>query len=403
MAGSVISTNYVSLVTQNYLSKSYGALGKAIERLSSGYRINSAMDDAAGQAIAARFTAQINGLAQASQNANDGISIAQTTEGAVNETNNSVQRIRELVVQGLNGSNSQSDLQSLQDEIFQRLQEINRVSDQTQFNGVYVLKQGASLAVQVGYNDGEKITINLRELTAKTLGLQGFTLAGPQATTAAAAQADYDKAFGAIPSITVNDVKEGTANALAGRLGLANGSVKFDAVAQVDPTTGTWFARAVVTPANAAEVAALKARGFDGTATTAANYYIALNPKEAVITSAGTPPVGTATFTIDTTNMSLTRLNLAAMANPLQKLDLALQKISEVRSELGATMSRFESTVATLDNTVTNLSNARSRIQDTDYAVEVSNMTKAQILQQAGTSALAQANQVPQLVLALLR
>src|SRR6185312_11903569 len=135
----VINTNYLSLVAQGNLNKSQSALGTAIERLSSGLRINSAKDDAAGQAIANRFSANITGLTQASRNANDGISIAQTTEGSLNEINNNLQRIRELSVQAANGTNSPSDLKSIQDEITQRLDEINRVSDQTQFNGVKVL------------------------------------------------------------------------------------------------------------------------------------------------------------------------------------------------------------------------------------------------------------------------
>ncbi|CQD93314.1 Flagellar biosynthesis protein FliC [Salmonella enterica subsp. enterica serovar Typhimurium str. DT104] len=146
----VINTNSLSLLTQNNLNKSQSALGTAIERLSSGLRINSAKDDAAGQAIANRFTANIKGLTQASRNANDGISIAQTTEGALNEINNNLQRVRELAVQSANSTNSQSDLDSIQAEITQRLNEIDRVSGQTQFNGVKVLAQDNTLTIQVG-------------------------------------------------------------------------------------------------------------------------------------------------------------------------------------------------------------------------------------------------------------
>ena len=171
----VISTNYLSLVAQNNLNKSQSALGTAIERLSSGMRINSAKDDAAGQAIANRFTSNVRGLTQAARNANDGISLAQTTEGAVNEINNNLQRIRELTVQANNGSNSGSDLQSIQDEINQRIAEINRVSEQTDFNGVKVLAAGAEgLTIQVGANDNETITIDLQAINAQTLGLAGF-------------------------------------------------------------------------------------------------------------------------------------------------------------------------------------------------------------------------------------
>src|SRR5690625_512291 len=174
---SVISTNYLALVSQNNLTRSQSALGTAIERLSSGMRINSAKDDAAGQAIANRFTANIRGLTQAARNANDGISITQTTEGSLNEINENLQRIREQVVQALNGSNSDSDLSSIQNEIDERLGEIDRISKETQFNGKYVLgKDGEALNIQVGANDGEQITINLKQINAEVLGLENFSV-----------------------------------------------------------------------------------------------------------------------------------------------------------------------------------------------------------------------------------
>lgn len=174
----VINTNSLSLLTQNNLNKSQSSLSSAIERLSSGLRINSAKDDAAGQAIANRFTSNIKGLTQASRNANDGISIAQTTEGALNEINNNLQRVRELSVQATNGTNSDSDLKSIQDEIQQRLEEIDRVSNQTQFNGVKVLSQDNQMKIQVGANDGETITIDLQKIDVKSLGLDGFNVKG---------------------------------------------------------------------------------------------------------------------------------------------------------------------------------------------------------------------------------
>ncbi|AOI29751.1 flagellin [Citrobacter freundii] len=186
----VINTNSLSLLTQNNLNKSQSSLSSAIERLSSGLRINSAKDDAAGQAIANRFTSNIKGLTQASRNANDGISVAQTTEGALSEINNNLQRVRELAVQATNGTNSQSDLDSIQNEITQRLGEIDRVSGQTQFNGVKVLASDSSMKIQVGANDGETITIDLKEITSKTLGLTGFNVNGKGEVANKAATAD---------------------------------------------------------------------------------------------------------------------------------------------------------------------------------------------------------------------
>ncbi|EPA3229464.1 TPA: flagellin FliC, partial [Shigella boydii] len=174
----VINTNSLSLITQNNINKNQSALSSSIERLSSGLRINSAKDDAAGQAIANRFTSNIKGLTQAARNANDGISVAQTTEGALSEINNNLQRIRELTVQASTGTNSDSDLDSIQDEIKSRLDEIDRVSGQTQFNGVNALAKDGSMKIQVGANDGQTITIDLKKIDSDTLGLNGFNVNG---------------------------------------------------------------------------------------------------------------------------------------------------------------------------------------------------------------------------------
>jgi flagellin len=288
----VINTNLLSLTTQNNLNKSQSALGTAIERLSSGLRINSAKDDAAGQAISNRFTANIKGLTQASRNANDGISIAQTAEGSLNEINNNLQRIRELAVQAQNGTNSGSDIDSIQSEVNQRLDEINRVASQSQFNGIKILagsNSATTISIQVGSKDGEKIDITIS-------GNSGWNKYSATGTT----------------GVTT---------------GLASG-----------------------------ETRSIKAKGFDVLA-----------------------------------------------SNVLTSIDDALKAVDTQRSDLGAIQNRFDSTISNLNNTVTNLSAAQSRIQDADYATEVSNMSRAQILQQAGTSVLAQANQVPQSVLSLLR
>lgn len=282
----VINTNTMSLVTRNNLNKSQGVLGTAIERLSSGLRINSAKDDAAGQAIANRFSSQIRGLNQAARNANDGISIAQTAEGALSEINTNIQRIRELTVQALNDTNSISDRTSIKNEVDARVEEVQRIVDQTKFNGVQVFERDRDVNIQVGANDDQMISIKLRGITLD-------------------ASADD------------SDMK----------LGL-NG-----------------FGDAI--------------KGID--------------------TSADTD------------------------SGLLDKLDKALGKVDSLRSSLGAIQNRFESTVNNINNTSNNLSAARSRIEDADYAEEVSNMTRGQILQQAGNSVLAQANQVPQSVLSLLQ
>ncbi|KVX05368.1 flagellin [Alcaligenes faecalis] len=364
---SVINTNYLALVSQNNLSKSQGALGTAIERLSSGLRINSAKDDAAGQAIANRFTANIKGLTQAARNANDGISIAQTTEGALNEINNNLQRVRELTVQAANDSNSDSDLASIQAEITQRLEEIDRVSAQTQFNGVHVLADGIdTMKIQVGAHDGQTIDVNLKAINRESLGLTGFsvrtTIEAP--TTATIVDDDDQTPAG---TFTANVTKaDGTDYAIGDILGDETDGY------YVQDSDGS-YRQATVTVNTGAD-----GDGSDSTVT------LTVGAK--------------ATNIVDDPEDVLT-----AKANPLAALDDALATVDGLRSDLGAIQNRFQSTIANLNNTVNNLSAARSRIEDADYAVEVSNMTRAQILQQAGTSVLAQANQVPQTVLSLLR
>jgi len=374
----VINTNYLSLVAQNNLNKSQSTLGSAIERLSSGLRINSAKDDAAGQAIANRFTANVNGLTQAARNANDGISIAQTTEGALNEVNNNLQRIRQLSVQATNGTNSQTDLDSIQAEISQRLGEITRVSEQTQFNGVKVLAKDNTLTIQVGANDNETITINLEKIDAKSLGLEKLSLNGPQGTVAAAAASDV-AAFLSNPKAT----------------SLAASSVSVTGATDLGSTAPTSANVMKDSKGNLFLEVTATAGATRAGVTTGEKTYVALKSSDITVAANGTATVAA--------GKDASASSFAATTNPLAGIDKALSQVDSLRSDLGAIQNRFESTVANLNNTINNLSAARSRIEDADYATEVSNMTKAQILQQAGTSVLAQANQVPQTVLSLLR
>ena len=654
----VINTNSLSLLTQNNLNKSQSSLSSAIERLSSGLRINSAKDDAAGQAIANRFTANVKGLTQASRNANDGISIAQTTEGALSEINNNLQRVRELSVQATNGTNSQSDLDSIQNEITQRLSEIDRVSGQTQFNGVKVLASDSSMKIQVGANDGETITIDLKEITSSTLGLTGFNVNGKGEVANKAATADsltlagFDKGVpdkdGTITfkkdvdnaKATASDVMtsvkdkstlhfDGTGNGLgvaatdnkytydaasksysfsatgvsstnalnkfapnAGdsftanvKIGATTQDVKVSKDGTITSTDGkalfldakgnltqtsngqtkaaTWdnliantdttgldaygnpTASAVNTtikvgdttitsvggsaemhkanaysaayktayddayatkynadykttydaqisggadPADAEAAATAFATGTAKTAGDTAGVGAGTLAKNAMTTPSNATvdvsgakisatemakDISTGDFTVTDgegagvysvtagavkydsdgagtaatakdaftdiegklTNVAKETVNYYAHSNgavtnnsgskiylnesgklttesttkststsdPLKALDDALAKVDALRSDLGAVQNRFDSTITNLGNTVNNLTSARSRIEDADYATEVSNMSRAQILQQAGTSVLAQANQTTQNVLSLLR
>ena len=560
----VINTNSLSLLTQNNLNKSQSSLSSAIERLSSGLRINSAKDDAAGQAIANRFTANVKGLTQASRNANDGISIAQTTEGALSEINNNLQRVRELSVQATNGTNSQSDLDSIQNEITQRLSEIDRVSGQTQFNSVKVLASDSSMKIQVGANDGETITIDLKEITSSTLGLTGFNVNGKGSVANSAATGKDMIAAGFAASGTIatdgkitytkdidnkaasqadlfKNLKDGDSisNYTGTDTGLgvsattytydkASNSFKFttaaDSVASADalnylnPNAGD-TTKATVTIGTQSQVVTIDKAGAlkteDGkdlfidsvgnlTQTGSGTPVPATLDKLQVNANAGAPvavsiktengvvlstdggagkkfkvtdatisaekmqsvldkstskfdiALSGTTYNYDATatdkikqgantvqldkNGALTTAkkttetyyefengNISDGAgslaykdasgkisidsetksdkttDPLKALDKALAQVDALRSDLGAVQNRFDSTITNLGNTVNNLSSARSRIEDADYATEVSNMSRAQILQQAGTSVLAQANQTTQNVLSLLR
>ncbi|NLS53915.1 flagellin FliC [Hafnia alvei] len=418
----VINTNSLSLMAQNNLNKSQSSLGTAIERLSSGLRINSAKDDAAGQAISNRFTANIKGLTQASRNANDGISLAQTTEGALNEVNDNLQNIRRLTVQAQNGSNSDSDLQSIQDEITQRLSEINRISEQTDFNGVKVLSGTNKLTIQVGANDNETIDIDLQKIDATTLKLDTFSVAngvnvagvGAAATTtpkmgAPVVQADANAA----PK--VSDGKLYTTD--AGVKLVKSGTDYYDATVAADGKV-TWDST-TKTATVAGDLATAKETASVSVGTT--NIDLTNIPAGGTLKSytdakgvagyviEGTDAAGKATYTgasVDAAGKVTVGKALSATpktTDPLAALDSALSQVDSLRSSLGAVQNRFDSVINNLNSTVNNLTASQSRIQDADYATEVSNMSRANILQQAGTSVLAQANQSTQNVLTLLR
>ena len=393
---SVINTNITSMIGQSNLSKSQNALQTSMERLSSGLRINSAKDDAAGQAIANRMSSQITGLSQAQRNANDGISIAQTAEGALNQVNDNLQRVRELTVQSQNGTNSQNDLQSIQDEINQRLTEIDRISEQTDFNGVKVLADDRSISIQVGANDGEAIDVVLEKITADTLNLSSFNVNGPGENLGAATATDYTAAYGEGTGVTTNTVNDFSAD-LATNLGITSAAVDSAATAQVDDS-GNWYVDVTITAQSNAEAKALGLQGIEATSGIAVTFQVALDPSEATIATGNS----TAAYTVTGTDLGAKDLLSGATTDPLEQLDNALKQVDELRSGLGAVQNRFDSAITNLQTNETNLSAARSRIEDADYATEVANMTKAQILQQAGTSVLAQANQIPQNVLSLL-
>ncbi|MBY5924932.1 MULTISPECIES: FliC/FljB family flagellin [unclassified Halomonas] len=442
---SVINTNITSMIGQQNLNASKSALTTSMERLSSGLRINSAKDDAAGQAIANRMSAQITGLSTAQRNANDGISVAQTAEGALNQVNDNLQRVRELTVQAQNGTNSDSDLESIQNEINERLNEIHRVTEQTEFNGEAILNGAGDVTIQVGANDGQAINIELGDkgLTAdggrlgslfKTEGgsrVANFVISGSGFDTSkVAAAASSDGYVG--ENVTFNIQADTDTNSTApktaeGIYALKDGSgyvvkasdgtyetanVATDGTVNWDSDAADVTAANVDTAGGALESGSLsKAFIADGSGLDDSGNVYAYDGGEGapeyVIkdSSSGTDRYYEVSIDVEgrvTRGEELKADQAMNTTDPLKTLDNALKEVDSLRSNLGAIQNRFETAINNMATTETNLSAARSRIEDADYAVEVANMTRAQILQQAGTSVLAQANQVPQSVLSLL-
>ena len=480
----VINTNVASLNSQRNLTKSQNDLALSLQRLSSGMRINSAKDDAAGMAISERFTTQIRGNAQAARNANDAISLSQTAEGAMNEVTSNLQRIRELAVQSLNATNSGSDRQALDNEVQQLKAEIDRVSSTTAFNGVKLLDGSfQSQNFQVGANVNETIAISsISSLRTSALG-QGYGVSQLGTTLTAATGITAAGQFTFTANGVTKDIYQGTAiggdaQSIANAVNSA-GITGLTATAAATNTTGTNASAAnsaagtavltlngkainvaMVGSVSAANVSAtmaainnnsaatgvsaalsgggLKLTAIDGrnitmsfaaggatgatlgdaglatvAATTYSKYDLAYSGDStlpaltiggsAAATVSGqaggtlTPEkTGTQVSLVDVTNVANSNLTLAAIDN-------ALTTVNSARSAMGAYQNRFSSVVTNLATANENLSSARSRIQDTDFAAETANMTRNQILQQAGTAMLAQANSLPQSVLSLLK
>ncbi len=485
-----INTNIASLNAQRNLNSSQGALQTALQRLSSGLRINSAKDDAAGMAIADRMTSQIRGNAQAARNANDGISLAQTAEGALGEVTNNLQRIRELAIQSANSTNSTSDRASLDAEAQQLIAEITRVASQTSFNGLNLLDGTfTSQSFQVGANANQTISVNsIADARATGLG-SNILVAGGTAmsfTKVAAADLTGGNNVAVQTAMTVNTANGGTTSAFTVAAD-SNAKAIADAINTNAASVGV-----TATATNSATLSGLSAAGtvsftLGGTASSAISAVITsptdLTALVAAINGASGVTKVTATFTstsakdsitltssdgsdisilnyantsavvgdtllfsgvtlteggsdssIRTGSVSLSSdkgqialgggaeatvfnsltssfssmagVSLTSAANAqlaIATVDAALGQVNVSRGDLGAYQNRFSSAVANLQTTSENLSASRSRIQDADFAAETASLTRAQILQQAGTAMLAQANAIPNNVLSLLR
>ena len=383
----VLNTNIDSMNAQNSLSTSGSELSTALEQLSSGLRINTAADDAAGYAIVQGMTSQINGLNQAAQNANDGVSLAQTGAGALQEVTNDLQTMRDLAVESLNATNSSADRADLNQQFQQLKADVDQVASTTAFNGVNLLDgsfQGATF--QVGANAGQTITVS-SVASAKSANLGAiYQLAGTAVTAGAYVATAGDTGTFTINGVTTSAVTLtgvqssdlATVAAAINQVSASDGGV----IATVGTTGGINLSStttgqtitAVYTPGTGTEGIASFGLAATGTTGTAASYL-------------STADVST----VDDSNLVLTQI------------DAALQQVAATGAQLGAYQNRFQAAITGLNTDSTNLSAARSAIQDTDYASATSSLSRAQVLSQAATAIIAQANQLPQQVLKLLQ
>ena len=373
-----INTNVVSLNAQRNLSSSQASLATSMQRLSSGLRVNSAKDDAAGLAIAERMNAQVRGLNVAARNANDGVSLAQTAEGALGKVGEMIQRMRELAVQSSNATNTSADRAALQQEVSELKSEIDRVANGTSFNGPKLLDGSFSAAkFQVGADAGESITVS--SITNATLaGMGVVNRASTQNSTAIT-----DLTATALGDLTVNGTDIGVL-AAAGTTQERTAQV-VDAINRISTTTNV-------------------GAYYDATN----NKIVLTSSGNITLTGAAGAKVGfvaadsaTAAASANMASLDVSSYGGAQLA--IQQADAALTQVNSARAKLGAVQSRFENAVANIQIAAENTTAARSRIMDTDFAVETANLTRSQILQQAGNAMLAQANQLPQSVLSLLR
>ena len=405
--GMSINTNVVSINAQRNLGLSGNSLATSMQRLSSGLRVNSAKDDAAGLAIAERMNTQVKGLAVASRNANDGISLAQTAEGALGKVGDMLQRMRELAVQSGNATNSKTDREALQAELKQLRDEVDRVAKTTSFNGAKLLDGSFTGAVfQVGANSGDNITVGALANTKVTeLGTSTYG-------TSQAAVAGQTSMVSGIVSATAADrsVVVSGANGVSKTVEIAQ-----DANVTEDEALGKVLAAINSVTADTGVVALLSDDGekidyrfeadMNATSPTAglAAAYIKFGAADTVdlVAAAGVKEVSGAAG-----GKGIDKIDIGTQAGAweaLQRIDNAIDKVNSARGELGAIQTRFEKTVENIDIQNENLTAARGRVVDADFAQETANLSRTQILQQAGTAMVAQANQLPQQVLSLLR
>ena len=404
----VINTNVAATITSNALAKNERAMGQTMERLSTGQRINSAGDDAAGLAISSKMTSQIRGLDQAVRNGNDAISMIQTQDGAMIEVTNMLQRMRELAVQAASGTNGSADRASLQTEFAALAAQINTVGNDTSWNGVNILDTTATTAnFQIGANAGQTVSHTFAQIESSDVASQTHEEA--QVTDAVTANAGTGAPAAAeVQKLTLG----GGTFAVGDTIFFAIDGVKFGA--NVEAVNGSNQITSVKVHGRSTAADGSNTDAFTSTALAGAiTLSVAANAPN-VLTFEGTTQGAAAQFAV-TTNSGLVKRGLVAGAqgvdiatasnatNAINTIDAALSKVSTARASAGAVINRLEYAVDNLANVSQNTAASRSRILDADYATESTELARTQIIQQAGTAMLAQANQQAQTVLALLK
>lgn len=464
----IINTNVPSLLAQRNLAKTTDAMALSIQRLSSGFRINSAKDDSAGLAISTLMTAQILGLNKAAQNSNDAISLAQIAEGGMGTAVDLLQKMRTLAVQSANGTNSSADRRALQDEVTQLVDDLDDIANNTQFNGQSILNGAFSNATfQIGANANETTSFGIGSIESSAIGhLASATgnavstnaatditigIAGTPGSVTIASSANFattingqsaDSAFAKAAAISAANISglsvTASTSGTTGAIAFAGGAYELEingvTIFNGDDTSLTTGKLADAINSSTYQtgvVASLNNAGDQITLTAADGRNITVTETgDTPLTAAGSFTSGTAltgklnmtgnnfvylggtiadlgftSSTIITDDVGINTLDITTQSgaqDAIQRIDSAIASITANRAGMGAMQNRFEATIANLENISDNTQAARSRIQDTDYAAEMANLTKNQILQQAGTAMLAQANSMPQSVLSLL-
>ncbi|MNY93085.1 A-type flagellin [compost metagenome] len=412
-----INTNVVSINAQRNLGLSGNTLGTSMQRLSSGLRVNSAKDDAAGLAIAERMNTQTRGLTVAARNANDGISLAQTAEGALGKVGDMLQRMRDLAVQSGNATNSKSDREALQAELAQLRGEVDRVAKTTTFNGSKLLEGSFTGGVfQVGANAGDNITVGaLSDVRADKLGTSVYGSGAADATDVTGAAGMFGT--GATASMTAADTTISITGAGAGAVAQTV-TIKADANMTAEQALGkaveainSKTADTGVTAFIEKNAAGVNQIQFRATADKAGEV-----DTIAITYSRGTDVTGVGGGTLVAAGAiddiaagqekGIDGIDISTQSGAweaLQRIDKSIDQVSSARAQLGAIQTRFEKSIENIDIQNENITAARGRIIDADFASETANLSRSQILQQAGTAMVAQANQLPQQVLSLLK